>query len=429
MTISWVTNADRASPITRFINLGSAHARTPAETRWVRTINIVAGAAVLSNLVYVFAFLVINPDKLVWVIVSDIVSVFAYLSVIWANSRGHSRSASWMFLGTGWANVLVVTSTFGGYTGPYLFLLLIPLLAALFSGPGDRILPVVAIGLGLGLFAAAPVMFKGTLLEGTTVLYLMTTAAAVIVGLFGSLVMLYYRRLVDRMEAALAEANATSDRLLLNILPRQIAERLKSDGSRIADRLDAVTVLFADIVGSTLLAEVLTADELVELLDRVFSHFDELADRLGLEKIATIGDGYLAAAGVPVQRSDHAEAAANMALAMLESLPRFTAKGYGPLGMRIGLHTGPVIAGVIGRRKFRYDIWGDTVNTASRMESHGKSGRVHTSAAVRQALGEKFQFEPRGPISIKGKGIMETFFLVGRQEPDAPGPTKEEKDR
>ena len=182
-----------------------------------------------------------------------------------------------------------------------------------------------------------------------------------------------------------------------------------------------MTVLFADLVGSTLLAEVLTADELVELFDRVFSHFDELADRLGLEKIATIGDGYVAAAGVPVQRSDHAEAAANMALAMLESLPRFTAKGCGPLQMRIGLHTGPVIAGVIGRRKFRYDIWGDTVNTASRMESHGESGRVHTSAAVRQALGEKFQFEPRGLISIKGKGTMETFFLVGRQEPDAPG--------
>ena len=422
MTISQVTNTDRASPITRFISLGSAHAKTPADTRWVRTINMVAGAGILSNLVYVFVFLAIDPGELVWAIVCDVVSTFALLSVIWANSLGHSRSASWMFLGFGWANVLVITSIFGGYTGPYLFLLLFPLLAGLFSGPSDRILPVVAIGLGVGLFAAAPLMFKGTLLEGTTALSLMTIAGAVIVGLFGSLVMLYYRRLVDRTEAALAEANATSDRLLLNILPKQIAERLKSDGSRIADRMDAVTVLFADLVGSTMLAEVLTADELVELFDRVFSHFDELADRLGLEKIATIGDGYLAAAGVPVQRSDHAEAAANMALAMLESLPRFTAKGYGPLGMRIGLHTGPVIAGVIGRRKFRYDIWGDTVNTASRMESYGVSGRVHTSAAVRQALGEKFLFEPRGPISIKGKGTMETFFLVGRQEPDAPGP-------
>jgi adenylate cyclase len=422
MTISRVTNAERTSPITRFISLGSTHAKTPAEIRWVRTTNIIAGAGFLSNLVYVFAFLAIDPGELIWVIVTDIASAFAYLGVIWANSRGHSRSASWLFLGTALANVLIVTNTFGGYTGPYLFLLLVPLLAALFSGPGDRILPVVAIGLGVGLFAAAPVMFKRTFLEGTTVLFVMTTAAAVIVGLFGSLVMLYYRRLVDRMEAALAEANATSDRLLLNILPKQIAERLKSDESRIADRIDAVTVLFADLVGSTPLADVLTADELVELLDRVFSHFDELADRLGLEKIATIGDGYLAAAGVPVQRSDHAEAAANMALAMLESLPRFTAKGYGPLRMRIGLHTGPVIAGVIGRRKFRYDIWGDTVNTASRMESYGVSGRVHTSAAVRQALGEKFEFEPRGPISIKGKGIMETFFLVGRKEPDASGP-------
>jgi adenylate cyclase len=403
----------------RIIGLGAHHARTAAETRWIRTINIVGVAAVISNLSFIFAFALIDPKQLAPVIQANVVAAFAYMAVIAANGTGYPRLASWLFLATAWSNVLSVMAAFGGYTGPYLFLLLVPLLAALFSGPGDRILATVAITLGVGLFAAAPLIFTTTLLEGTTELRVMTVAGGVVVGLFGALVMLYYRRLVDRTETELEKAYALSDRLLLNILPAPIADRLKADESRIADRIDEVALLFADLVDSTRLADLLTPVELIELLDQVFSHFDDLADRFGVEKIAMIGDGYLAAAGAPIARVNSAAAAADMALAMLESLPRFTARDYGPLRMRIGLHVGPVIAGVIGRRKFRYDIWGDTVNTASRMESHGQPGRIHISAAMRAALGERYLFEPRGAIAIKGKGTMETYFLLARRSTSA----------
>ncbi|MEX0826173.1 MAG: adenylate/guanylate cyclase domain-containing protein [Acidimicrobiia bacterium] len=218
----------------------------------------------------------------------------------------------------------------------------------------------------------------------------------------------------ERAEAKMIEANARTERLLLNILPAPIAEQLKAGVSPIADRLDRVTILFADVVESTPLAEALDPDDFVNLLDRVFTHFDELVDRHGLEKIGSIGDGYMAVAGAPLPRPDHAQVAADLALAMLGSLESFSENGGRPVRMRFGLHTGPVVAGVIGRRKFRYDLFGDAVNTASRMESHGVADRIQASTATRQALGDSYRFELRGTIEVKGKGEMETFFLLGR---------------
>ena len=218
----------------------------------------------------------------------------------------------------------------------------------------------------------------------------------------------------ERAEIKMVEANERTERLLLNILPGPIVEQLKAGVSPIADRIERVTILFADVVESTPLAEELDPDDFVNLLDRVFTHFDELADRHGLEKIGTIGDGYMAVAGAPLPRPDHAQVAADLALAMLDSLESFTVNGGRPMRMRFGLHTGPVVAGVIGRRKFRYDLWGDAVNTASRMESHGAADRIQASAVMREALGDSYRFERRGTIAIKGKGEMETFFLLGR---------------
>jgi class 3 adenylate cyclase len=206
-----------------------------------------------------------------------------------------------------------------------------------------------------------------------------------------------------------------SERLLLNVLPAPIAERLKREERTIADRFEEVTVLFADVVGFTQLSSKMRPEELVVLLDEIFSRFDAIADDYGLEKIKTIGDGYMMVGGLPEPGADHAVRVADAALAMLSSLRELAREKGLALSMRIGLHTGDVVAGVIGKRKFTYDLWGDTVNTASRMESHGEPGRVHVSDAAQARLTEAFLLEARGSIQVKGKGAMSTHWLVARR--------------
>jgi adenylate cyclase len=214
--------------------------------------------------------------------------------------------------------------------------------------------------------------------------------------------------------AARERAQAESERLLHNVLPPPIADRLRAGESPIADDYAVVTVLFADVAGFTALTRNATADEVINILNRVFSEFDQLAEDHGLEKIKTIGDAYMAVAGAPAARADHAEAAAAMALDMLAAVERVGAEVGRPLALRIGIHAGPAMAGVIGRRKFAYDLWGDAVNVASRMESHGVPGRIQVSEAVVRLLEPRYRFEERGLIEIKGLGEMRTFFLIGR---------------
>jgi len=215
--------------------------------------------------------------------------------------------------------------------------------------------------------------------------------------------------LMGELEAERSE----SERLLLNILPAPIAERLKTEPGVIADEFDSVSVLFADIVGFTPLTESLSAEHMVAWLNDVYSAVDTLVQAHGVEKIRTIGDGYMVAAGVPFPMDDHASALTRLALDMkthFESLPPI--EGH-RVNFRIGINSGPVVGGVIGLHKFQYDIWGDTVNTAARMESHGVPGRIHISAATHDAIGEGFVCEPRGVIDVKGKGEMETWFVEG----------------
>jgi adenylate cyclase len=217
----------------------------------------------------------------------------------------------------------------------------------------------------------------------------------------------------ERAEARLAEEHERSERLLLNILPVAISDRLKENGESIADGFAEVTVLFADLVGFTELSQKLTPSELVEMLNRTFSAFDDLASKLGVEKIKTIGDCYMAAAGLPQRRPDHVEVTARMALQMREAIDRINREGGYTLRVRIGLHTGPVVAGVIGKRKFIYDLWGDTVNTASRMESSGPVGEIQVTREVYEKLSGSFELVPRGTVQVKGKGEMETYLLKG----------------
>jgi guanylate cyclase len=209
-------------------------------------------------------------------------------------------------------------------------------------------------------------------------------------------------------------AQARVEALLLNVLPADIARRLQSDPNSIADHFDEVSILFADVVDFTPLSSRLDAREVVGLLDRLFTSFDELVDRYDVEKIKTIGDCYMVAAGVPRQRADHAHALAGLALEMRECAKNCLPDGDSrDLRLRIGISSGPVVAGVIGRRRFLYDLWGDTVNMASRMESHGTPDEIQITRSTWQLVRDDFVTEPIGLVDVKGKGEVETWRLVG----------------
>jgi class 3 adenylate cyclase len=202
-----------------------------------------------------------------------------------------------------------------------------------------------------------------------------------------------------------------NERLLLSILPESVADRLKSGDERIADRFEEVTVLFADIVGFTQLAAAMPAHVLVELLNNLFTQFDLAAQKLGVEKIKTIGDAYMAVCGLPEPCADHTERMVTMAVRMMEIAREFSENRGAAVRLRIGINSGPVIAGVIGRNKFIYDLWGDTVNLASRMESHGLPDTIQVTRSVIENLQGRYPFEPRGTVEVKGKGAIETWTL------------------
>jgi guanylate cyclase len=229
----------------------------------------------------------------------------------------------------------------------------------------------------------------------------------------------HFVRSRDRAHRLLAAEQERSETLLLSIFPRAIAQRLKGLRELIAERSEDVSVLFADIAGFTPAAERLPAEDVVLLLNDIFTAWDDLVEEHGLEKIKTIGDGYLVAAGIPTPRADHAQAAARLALAMRERLAALPAAR--DLHIRVGIDSGPVVAGVIGRTKFGYDLWGDTVNTASRMESHAPPGAIQVTERTHRLLAGDFELERRTGVPVKGKGDMTTYILLG--ERTAPEPT------
>jgi class 3 adenylate cyclase len=240
--------------------------------------------------------------------------------------------------------------------------------------------------------------------------------------------------MLDGLEQAHQELSAERERsesLLLNVLPEPIADRLKDGETTIADQFDEVTVMFADIVGFTPYSAGVSPTELVDMLNRLFSEFDELTELYGLEKIKTIGDAYMVAAGLPSPRPDHAEAIADMALDAQQMIGRFSDQQKIPLKVRLGINTGPVVAGVIGTKKFIYDLWGDTVNTAARMQTYGVEGAIQVSQETYQRLRDKYNFEDRGLIEMKGKGEVAAYLLTGKiaaveqtaaLEPQGPAP-------
>jgi adenylate cyclase len=293
--------------------------------------------------------------------------------------------------------------------------LLAPLGALVFGGTRSGIRWFIAflvffLGSGfagdvLGAIAPVPVAFADVIL-GLNV--------AVGGTMFFTLLAIFASQRLEALAAVRTE-HERAESLLLNILPGSIAERLKSHPGTIADQFQAASVLFADVVDFTPKADRLPAAEVVGILDRLFSHFDDLAASYGLEKIKTIGDAYMVAAGVPDPRPDHAEVLARLALDMCASTAPGGAVGDLGLQLRIGINSGPVVAGVIGRKRFLYDLWGDAVNVASRMESAGTPGRIQITEPTHQLLAGEFECERRGQIEVKGKGALETWYLVGRQ--------------
>jgi adenylate cyclase len=282
-----------------------------------------------------------------------------------------------------------------------------PLGALLFVGARQAIpwfvafvgLVAVSAGIDPALAAGAPHISSGVVIAffALNTLGVATTAYVLLQ---------YFVRARDR-------EHARSERLLLNVLPEAVAARLKKEEGIIADACPSVTVLFADIVGFTPLSERLSAKDVVAFLDRVFARWDALAAVHGVEKIKTIGDAYMVAGGIPLPRDDHAEAIAELALQMGPEVKRLAADSGLELEVRIGIDTGPVVAGVIGRAKFIYDLWGDTVNTASRMESHAQPGTIQVTERAYQCLRERYELHPRGTIEVKGKRPMTTYLLLG----------------
>ena len=268
---------------------------------------------------------------------------------------------------------------------------------------------VVFLGSGIAGEIVGPVWNPGPSWFTTTMLALNIAVGGTIVF---TLLAVFAGERRDAL-AALRVEQEKAENLLLNILPRSIADRLKAQDRPIADQFESASILFADVVDFTPWSERLPPAEVVGYLDHLFTHFDALAERHGLEKIKTIGDCYMVAAGVPTPRPDHARVLALMALDMLEAMRANNELGHLGLQLRAGINSGPVVAGVIGRKRFLYDLWGDAVNTASRMESYGAPGRVQITRPTYELLADEFECEPRGTITVKGKGEVEAWYLVG----------------
>ena len=227
--------------------------------------------------------------------------------------------------------------------------------------------------------------------------------------------MWFYSSTAYKAKADLKKEHAKAERLLHNILPVPIAARLKNDTETIADRFENATILFCDIVNFTEMSEKMEPDELVRVLNEIFCSFDRITDKYSIEKIKTIGDAYMVAAGVPRAREDHAEAVANFALELVNELNEINRNCQRELSLRIGINSGPLVAGVIGKRKFIYDLWGDTVNVASRMESTGLPDQIQVTENTYHLLKERYTFRERGLVEVKGKGSMMTYILLGKK--------------
>jgi adenylate cyclase len=398
-------------PLGRFAELGTAGYPRPVRRR-LTIINAMALLIAVFSVIYAVVFFYYNMHLYRHLIMLNLLLAVVVLVVPFAH-RINDIAAALVITVAEYTALFVFVWAFGRNSGIQINYIIAAAVAFAIYG-----LSHVRLAIGLALHLAAWFLFpperahfaaEPSLLDNLYVSSAVTTFCII------ALIVGYAFTVAD---AARAEADA----LLINILPEAIAERLKErPDARVADSVEQASVMFSDLVGFTELSKRLGAARTVALLDHIVTEFDRLAARHGVEKIKTIGDGYMAVTGVSVPRADHLPCLARMALGLPDLVERLSAAHGVDLRVRVGIAIGPVMAGVIGTDKFSYDVWGDTVNLASRLESHGLPGKIQVSDAVRKTLGDSFVFEPRGPIEVKGIGRLETWLL--KEERVAEGPS------
>ena len=408
----------------RIADIGVTKTMSLSEAKYIRLCNRFAAVVFVAA----FFFCIIEAPLIVdwvgstprqWLLFAlRFLMVWPFLIPILMNAR-HARKSARIFLPVWGILFCVFLTVFYGVVAPtHILLLAVAVLAPALFPPEENarmfvVLALALIALVLCLWLRSVNM---PLMPVVRPLIQTVVEVTLTIGAFGILFMvaMTLRRTIDQTEKKFTFERERAEALLLNILPAPIATRLKESPEAIADGFDNVSVMFSDLVGFTPLSEKLTPEALVRLMDQIFSEFDQLADKHGLEKIKTIGDAYMVAGGLPSPGSGHTAAMADMALEMAPAIQAIEKRTGHPLNLRIGIARGPAVAGVIGKKKFSYDLWGDTVNTASRLESHGAPGKIHVNRAVYEKLKDAYSFEPCGLVDIKGKGPLETWYLTGK---------------
>jgi adenylate cyclase len=387
----------------------------PRVARRLRAVNITTGlAASLAAVFAIMQFLDPTPG------IAKVAAINAFDAVLFASipllHRFGPRVAAITLVLSIYASHFIVISLLGSVTGMAFHYLVVIALLALFFGTGSTLLAALLAALGAALIVAVETLAPrntGLLSDSMMfVSYLMGVISGCAI-LFW--VVYYMARQTERAEAIAEREHRRSEELLALILPGNVAARLKDKGI-VADRYADASILFADMAGFTARASDTDPEELVRFLNEVFSRFDGLVKRHGLEKIKTTGDAYMVVSGVPAPRPDHAEALADLALDLHQATAGLVDGRGRDVPLRMGIAAGPVVAGVIGTEKFFYDVWGDAVNTASRMESTGEPGRIQVAPEMYERLKDRFEFDARGVVEIRGKGLMRTWFLTGRRD-------------
>lgn len=388
-----------------------------ASIRRERLTRYALGGALVFTLPYMLVSATLDFSATWLVVAINAAGALLFGIGMWMASLAQHRAARLLLMVTLEVQILILAWLTGPALNMVVFTLVAAALARVLFTVEEHRQQVFFIGVPIATMVACMLLFDVShidfsalptwLLTFTKVFNALLAAACVL------LILGLFEREVLRSELDLVAARERSDQLLHAVLPRKIADQLRNSPAMIADRHPEVTVLFADIAGFTPWSSKQDPETVVAMLEKVFSRFDAKVTGAGAEKIKTIGDAYMVISGAPDPRADHAQVIAGLALELLDEVRQVREETGIDINLRVGIHTGEVIAGVIGAMRFSYDVWGDTVNTASRMESHGEPGRIQLSADTRKRLGDNFRCEPRGVVNIKGKGEMETWWLGG----------------